>query len=325
MIRSIYKKKNSKIEKKMRGYRKFKDDNDPRKRRKRSIFAWCCCCSFFIVMILLIILIPILTIGTTMMTEPTILPCACNLTEAIDFSLIPEYDLRDGKCIASHPDGGIYFFTGLGSLQERMIIINPDIFNYTDSLLPTGNYPTTAQEITACVYYPTSGEFIVTDYTTDTLFSINPNGINGTVIGSYAPPLSGRTRGFALVNGTRLFGISTFETNLYEFDPTNGTLVGLPIPLTFNNVSVPSNGVTWDPFTKQMFIIYTAPGDSNNMRSIGVIDYETGIIRATCILEKRSYASLTFDSIGRFWVIVGNSGANSQTLYFTNGAPCVNE
>lgn len=323
---------------------------DDRRRHTYPFCWWWCCCglmscaalaSAIVITVVFVtnrqnanlITVPTTTATTTTTTvsttSPSILPCTCNLTEAIDFSVISPYDISDGKCIAGHPNG-IYFFTGLDSGSfppqgiENMIVIDPDTLVYGTNLLPTGYYPADADEITACVYYPVTGEFLVTDYNTDNLYSINPNGVNGTVVGVYTS-LPGNTRGFALVNGTRLFGITTGATNLYEFDLDTGMLLGMPVPLTFENTSTPvfSNGVTWDSFSQQMFIIYTAPGDNNNARSIGVVDPFTGIVTRTCVLEKRSYASLAFDAMGRFWVMTGNAGANPRTLYTLAGAPCV--
>lgn len=316
-------------------YQSLEEEEEERRRcrRRRSPFAWWCCCCYGAFTILGMIAM-IITLAVVYTTGPAALPCTCNLTKHLDVVDTPPYDTADGKCIAFHRGTGeLFFFTGVYDSPippgaENMVIIDTETPNIGPNLLPGGLYPAGMKEVRACVYYPPTGEFLALDRDeVDNLFSINPNGVDGSILGTVSLPSGFAIRGFALVNDTKLYGVDRTFGTIHQINPSTGAIIGSAVQGTVDGTPVVALfGITWDPKTKQTYVIFRNPNTSDNprQRSIGRINVETGEIIDTCLTEqgKRPYSSMTFDANGRLWIFVGNQDPDSKTLFYTDKLVC---
>lgn len=308
------------------------DEEERKKRRRRGFFFWCCF-PFGLIALLTVILVPTLVTqinktSTPPTPTPTPVPeCTCNLTLAFDFLQHPPFDSTPGKCIAyNSDDNGLYIFTGNGvgfEYMVRMDVSNVNNITLGPNLAPGATHPAGMEEVRGCIY--DNFDFITSSWTTLDLYRYQSSGLSAVSIGTMPLPQFTGLRGFAFVNGNKLYGVDRTDGILFQFNPANAAVIGSGVQLKFNGTNTTGYDISWDAITNQTFVVYKVVGQSNTRRRIGKVDVQTGIIQPTCLTEMRAYASISFDTIGRLWVATGLMGTDPYKLYLTGSAPCVVE
>ncbi len=126
-------------------------------------------------------------------------------------------------------------------------------------------------------------------------------------------------------------GVQLYATSPYNGDAVgNGGLMtvdqasGAPISaidITLNGTVITgSNGLAVDPSDETtVYIVFKHP-DLTEARALGTLDLATGVVTIVGEFIGENVAGITFDDAGQMYAVVGETGANPESLFSVNKA-----
>ena len=217
---------------------------------------------------------------------------------------------NDGEGIAFNPnDGFMYHVSGISDGTEYFEPIDLDLLTVGANLFPSNT--SNLQELAGIVWYPPLNGFVAMDLSRN----ISLIDTSGTITALSTFSGGFVLRGFAVV-GTSIYGVSRNSSNLFEFNPNTGAVIS-SVPVVIDGVerTSGSTGITTDPNTGDVYIIYKGSG---GISQLGTIDVTTGI--GTSIgTTGMKFSGISFDNSGNLYAVSGDGATPSETLFVFDG------
>jgi streptogramin lyase len=202
----------------------------------------------------------------------------------------------------------MYHASGISDGSEYFEPIDLITLTMGANLAPGNTWPAgLTEEVTGMVYYPPLNGFVVMDRDVN-IALIDPVTDNFSFLSSYS---GSYIRGFAVV-GTSIYGVDPFSSDLIEFNPITGAVVStVPVVMDGSTITAGSLGLTTDPSTGDVYIIYKSGGSN---RSLGIIDVTTGIGTGIGVTGV-NFSSISFDASGNLYAVSGDGASPPETLF----------
>ncbi len=210
----------------------------------------------------------------------------------------------------------VYTFTINSVFYPFLGTVDPQTYAYTsDTTSGSIALALDSEALTAMVWYPPSTRFLVSASSSE-LYSMTQDGLTATLIGALTDNNIG---GFALVEGTRIFGgiPDSFATTpsgyLVEINPSSGAYISSVQSTLADTSIVPAIfGLATSP-NDVVYVAFSNPASSNN-NWIGTIDISTAVI-TPLFSSGTDMVALTFDSSGNLWGATDNLATPPLVLW----------